>query len=464
MTIEEIISNSRHPGAIIDDLKKKTVAVPDWSKLEKEYDPSKHPVITDPNYTDKIKKGATEKVTRITLGWMKLAVKRMTELLFGIEVQRIYNDHGNEQEKKAAAILEAVYTRNRINSVNVERGRWLFAACEAVTLWYTQEQPTSYAGEPSRYKIRCRNYSPFSDLAKRSERIYPLYDEFDDLIALSIEYTRMEDNAPVTYFETYTKDTHVRWRNIVGEPAEVLRETYEIDKIPAVYIRRTEPIWEDQARNVFEVEWSLSRNGNYIRKNSRPTWVVASDDDIEIGNESNNDNEGRNVLHYPADAKFGYATWPQAIDSLKFQIEEIRREFFMQLQLPDMSMDSMKATPMSGEARKMLFIDAQMKARDESGAWLEFFSRETNVLKALLKKAYPGLAAAFDALEVEHRITPYQIRDDNEKFSNLSLATNGKPFMSQRTAVKEAGYVDDVDAELAQLAAEAAVDITEPSF
>lgn len=464
MNIQDIINSSRRPEVIIDDLKKKTIAVPSWSNLEKEYDPSKHPVITDPMYQDKIKGAATEKVTRITLGWMKLAVKRITELMFGLDVLRIYNDHDKEDQKRAAQILEAVYQKNRINAINTERGRWLFAACEAMTLWYAQEQPTVYAGEQSKLKIRCRSYSPFSDKTKRSEQIYPLFDEYDDLVALSVEYTRQEDNTTIRYFETYTADTHIRWRNTAGDPEEVLRETFEVGKIPAVYIRRSEPIWEDQARNVYEVEWSLSRNGNYIRKNSRPTWVVASDEDVEIGKESVNDNDGRNVLHYPADAKYGYATWPQAIDSLKFQIEEIKREFFMQLQLPDMSMDSMKATPMSGEARKMLFIDAQMKVKDESGAWLEFFDRETNVIKALLKKAYPSLASAFDELEVEHRITPYQIRDDNEKFSNLSIATNGKPFMSQRTAIKEAGYVDDVDAEIEQLNAESAADITEPTF
>lgn len=464
MTIEELINPSRQPGAIITDLKKKSITIPAWSVLEKEYNPNKHPVITDPMYRDKIKGETTERVTRITLGWMKLAVKRMTELMFGIDVLRIYNDHEKDDEKKAARILEAVYSKNRINAVNTERARWYFAACEAVTLWYAQDSPTVYAGEPSPLKIRCRTFSPFGDKAKRSEAIYPLFDEYDDLVALSIEYTRSEDDLTVTYFETYTDTTHIRWRNSGGGAEEILRETYEIGKIPAAYIHRSEPIWEDQARNVYEVEWSLSRNGNYIRKNSRPTWVVATDDDIELGQESSNDNDGRNVIHYPSGTTYGYATWPQAIDSLKFHIEEIKREFFLQLQLPDMSMDNMKSTPMSGEARKMVFIDAQMKVKDESGAWLEFLDRETNVIKALLKKAYPSLAAAFDNLEVEHRITPYQIRDDAERFSNLSIATNGKPFMSQRTAVKEAGYVDDVDSELDQLAAEAAADISEPTF
>ncbi|MCC8117280.1 MAG: phage portal protein [Bacteroidales bacterium] len=464
MDVNEIIAEGRMPADAIADLKKKSIVLPDWEKLEKEYNPRKHPVHTDPQYADKIKKGKTEKMTRITLGWQKLATKRMAELLFGIDVLRVYNDHGQEDEKEVAKIMEAIYMKNRINSRNIERGRWLYASCEAMTLWYAQEQPAVYAGHRSEIKLRCKSFSPFSDMGRHGERIYPLFDEFDDLVALSIEYTRKEDSLNISYFETYTADTHIRWRTSGANAEEELRETYDIGKIPAIYVHRGEPIWEDQSQNVYELEWSLSRNGNYVRKNSRPTWVVATDQDIELGSEAPGDNEGRNVLHYPAEAKYGYATWPQAIDSLKYQAQEIKNNFFMQLQLPDMSMDNMKSTPMSGEARKMVFIDSQMKVKDESGLWLEAFDREANVIKAFMAMMYPEMADAIDRLEVEHRITPYQIRDEGEKFQNLSMATNGKPFMSQRTAIKEAGYADDPDEEMEQIAAEGMADVMEPTI
>lgn len=466
MDIKKITNPQRTAQQIISDLKNKTVSPPEWSRLRKEYETREHPVMTDPFYRDKPRKNGKgmEHMSRITLDWLKLATKRMAALLFGIPVLRVYNDHDSEDEKLAAQILEAVYAKNRINAVNKKRARYLYASCEIATIWYTQEQPTAYAGQPCDLKLRCRTFSPFSDKAKGSEQIYPLFDEYDDLIALSMEYDRTEDGTTVRYFETYTIDEHIRWRNTAGQPEETLREPFDIGKLPGLYAMRPEPIWEDRAGNVHELEWNLSRNGNYIRKNSRPTWVVATDDDIEVGQEAGGDNESRNVLKYPADAKYGYATWTQAIESLKFHIDEIKRDFFMSLQLPDMSMDNMKATPMSGEARKMVFIDARMKAEDEGDIWLELLDRETNVLKAYLKKMFPSLAAAFDALEVEHRITPYQINDDGEKLNNISIATGGKRFMSQRTAIKEAGYVDDIDAELEAIQGEEATDITQPSF
>lgn len=455
MDIKEITSPERDARRIISDLKYKTVVVKPWANLRKEYEPKEHPVMTDKNYRDKVTKKGIEKVTRLTLGLQKLAVKRMTELMFAIPVQRVYNPV-NEQEKTVAKIMEAIFLKNRVNSLNIERGKSLFASCETITLWYSQEQPTMYAGQKSLLKLRCKNYSPMN-----GDSLYPLFDEYDDMIALSIEYTRKEGNRTITYFDTYTADEHIRWRTENGGTVEELRESVELGKITGIYIHRDEPIWEDQSPNVYEGEWTLSRNGNYIRKNARPNWVVFSDKKVNHGNEPTNDNAGRNVLQYGQNDKAEYKTWQQAIDSIKFHIDEIKRNFFMELQLPDMSMENMKATPMSGEARKMMFIDAQLKVTDESGIWLEFFDREINVVRAFMKKMYPSLSAAIDSLQVDVVITPYQIRDEAERITNLTNATNGKAIMSQRTAVANLGYVDDIDEELAQIAKESTVSLFE---
>lgn len=452
-TIDEILNSARIPSQIIEDLKFKTVSVPPWSKLEKEYEPKYHPVMTDKTYRDFVnKKGELIRMCRITMGLQKLAVKRMTELSFGIPVKRVYNAK-NDSEKKVAKIMEGIFDKNKINSVNIERGRYLYASCEFATIWYSQIQEAVYGGEKSSLKLRCKTYSPM-----KGDLLYPLFDEYDDMIALSIQYTREVRKEKTTYFETYTDHKHVRWvqSGRRSEWIEELNEDIKIGKIAGVYGTRPEPIWEDESKNLFEAEWSLSRNGNYLRKNSKPNWVVFSDDDIQSGKEPNDDRTSRNVLHYPANAKAGYQTWEQAIESLKFHVENIRKNFFVQLQLPDMSMESMKASPMSGEARKMMFIDGQLKVTDESGIWLDVFSREINVVKAFMKKMYPSLVSAIDNMDVEVIITPYNIKDDAEQINNFSNATNGKAIVSRRTAIKKLGIVDDVDEEIAQIEAEEA--------
>ena len=436
MATTDSISNT------ISDLKKKSISIPVWGDLEKEYDPRKHPVMTDKFYRDKVKKGVPERMTRITYGWQKLATKRMAELAFGIPVKRIYKPK-DEAEKKAGQILEDIYQRNRINSVNIERAKMFYACCEFITLWYAQAQPTEYAGEATPIKLRCKTFAPM-----KGDTLYPRFDEYDDLVALSVEYQRVEDNKTITYFDSYTDTTHNRWRNDGSGWATDIEERINIGKIAGVYAYRPEPIWENQSENVYEAEWAMSRNGNYLRKNSRPTWVICTDDNVNVGKEPTDNTAARNIVKYSKGSTAGYATWTQAIESLRFHIDEIKKNFFMQLQLPDMSMENMKATPMSGEARKMMFIDSQLKVMDEQGVWLETFDREFNVLRAFARVMYPNLAEAITSLKVEHEITPYTIQDTTERIKNLSDAAGGKAIASRRTAVSRLGWADDVDDEL----------------
>lgn len=451
----------RNPEDIVKDLRVKHYVLPDWhGKLELEYDPKKHPIFTDVNYLDNPSKKV--KLCRVACGWQKLATKRMSELIFGIQAKRVWRVDTDEH-RRAAKLIEGIFAKNRIDSVNLDRAKKLYCSCQFTTIWYNQVADTVYGGEKSYHKIRCKTYSP-----KDGDNLYPLFDEYDDLIALSIEYARTVGDVTTTYFETFTANMHMRWRkDEQGWAEDMAAEKVKIGKIAGVYMKRDEPIWEDESNNVYEVEWSLSRNGNYIKKNSKPNWVVRCDKS-ELENfrrEEDTDTTSRNVLYYPENAKVGFETWQQSVDALKFQNETIRRNFFMQLQLPDMSFESMKTTPMSGESRKMMFIDSELKVLDESGAWIDTLYRECMVVKEFAKLAVPSLASAIDSLELEEIIiTPYRIRDDNEKITNLTTATGGKAVMSQRTAIAKLGEVDDVDEEIKQINQEEAASLEEMAF
>ena len=460
-TIEEILDFERPASEIIADLKNKVVNVQDWSKLDKEYDPKKHPVMTDPTYADKVKNGQVVRMSRITYGWQKLATKRMAEMVFAIPSGRIYNAKTDGQ-KKAMRVMEAIYKKNRINGVNLDRARRLYAGCEFVTIWFTQEAETVYDGNVSPLKLRNRTFSPM-----KGEMLYPLFDDYDDMIALSVSYSRNVGNVRTEYFETYTSDIHMRWRAEGSSWVEDMEpEQISIGKIPGVYgVREEVHIWEYESGNVFELEWSTSRNGNYIRKNAKPTWVVIQDKDKldEFGREPDTDTTARNVVHYPAGTQADYKTWSQSVESLKYHQDSIRKNFFMQLQLPDYFYD-MKTSPMSGESRKIMFVDAELKVIDESGLWEDVLYREFNVIKAFAKAMFPSMAKDIESLEVEIKIYPYHINDDKETVSNLTAATGGKAIMSQRTAIAMYGEVDDPDEEMAQMMREDAQALEETVY
>lgn len=458
MTIEEILNSGGSNTSIIAALKEKTIIVPSWGGrfgLRHEYDPRKHPVMNRAIYPDIVNPdGSLERVTRITCDMQRLATKRMTELICGTPVKRVYNTT-DDKSAEYAKRLEAIFQRNRIDSVNIERCNMLFAGCEVMTLWYAVEQRNNLYGFDSPTKFRCRNFSPML-----GDELYPLFDEYGDLIALSVGYTRKTGLKKVSYFDTYTADRHVKWSNEVQGWNIVEDEQITLGKIPAIYMHRHTPIWEDTSKIVYEIEWALSRNGNYLRKNSKPLFVVFADEQIQYGDEQDEKKEFRSVLQYPKGSTAQYVTWTQAVENLKFYVTELRQSFFTQLQLPDWSYESMKSSPMSGESRKQLFIDCMLKVKDESGRLLEFFDREVSVVKSFLKSVSPQADhAIIDALQVTNEITPYTVSDDADTIQNLVTANGGKPIISQRESVEYLGWSTDVDKTMEQLKAQDTGDV-----
>lgn len=462
MTIEEILNSENSAESKITALKEKSIIVPVWGGrygLMQEFDPTRHPVMNKQKYPDIVTEEGIEYVTRVTCDLQRLATKRMTELVTGIPVKRIYKP-GNDRQKEIALYLESIYERNRIDSVNNERCNMLFASCEVLTLWYAIEERNNLYGFTSPLKLRCRNFSPML-----GDDLYPLFDEYGDMIAMSVGYTRKKGRKTVQYFDTYTSNKHIKWSNENGAWAEVENENITLGKIPCVYAWRPTPIWEDTSKTVYEIEWALSRNGNYLRQNSKPVFIVFADEAISYGDEKSPNKEFRTVMQYPSNGRAEYVTWTQAVENLKFYVEQLRDLFFTQLQLPDWSYGKMSQQALSGESRKQMFIDAQLKVKDESGRLIEFFDREVNVVKAFAKIMLgESYATDIDALKIETVITPFAITDEKDTINNLMAANGGKAIMSQRESIEMYGHSDDVDKTLQEIAEEDTRDVFEANY
>lgn len=461
MTINEILGLETSEAVRIQALQEKSINVPVWigpKGLLREYDPRRHPVNDKQIYPDIVTNEGVERVTRVTLNFQMLAVKRMSELICGIPVKRVYKPE-NERQQEVANYLEAIYERNRIDSVNNERTNMLFASCEVLTLWYAVEQPNNLYGFDSGLKLRCRNFSP-----TLGDSLYPYFDEYGDMTAMSVGYRRKVGRKTIEYFDTYTSDRHIKWSNESGEWAVVEDEAITLGKIPAIYAWRPTPIWEDTSRNVYEMEWALSRNGNYLRKNAKPRFCVFTDEIINYGDEKSQDKEFLGVMQYPKGSSAQYITWPQAVENLKFYVETLRALFFTQLQLPDWSYEKMSQQALSGESRKQLFIDCQLKVKDESGRLLEFFDRELNVVKAFLKVMLgDSYAADIDGLRVETLITPFTVNDEAETINNLLAANGNQPLVSQRESIQLLGWSDDAERTMGEIAAQSLADAFAPA-
>lgn len=444
----------------VAELRKKKIKTPDWEELEKAYNPKKHPILDKSKYPDIVtESGKPEAVTRVVVPFQRVAVKRTAELCFAIPVARSYTAE-TESEKEASKLIERLYRTLRINSLNLARARKLFASCEVATIWHAVPKPTSAYGFQSPVTLRQRTFSPMD-----GHKIYPLFDAFGDLIALSVEYT----SERVTYFETLTDAERVVFRSAGGGWEIEERQAHGLGKIPGVYIYRDQPAWEDSSSNVEEMEWALSRNGNYLRRNAKPLLAVMHDKEAEDFDapddayEKDSNQEFRSIFELPKGSSMEYVTWDGAPEALRFHYQTLRSLFFDSLQLPDWSHSEMKSTPMSGESRKQLYIDAKLKVVDESGELSLFLLREISVLRSFAAVLRPDLAEALSSIGVEVEIQPYEISDDKDTIANLSQA-KAAGLVSQREAIETLGWSPDPDKTLSEIRDELAYDAGEHSI
>lgn len=443
--ITAILDDTRPAHDIINDLKEKSVTVPSWDELFKDYEPTEHEIVSDTvTRKDKIRSnGDIEKASRIYIGLEKLLTKRMTEFTFAIPVKRVYhNTEDNETRQSIAKAIEAIYKYARVDSENIRRGTAYFASCEVFTIWYTVESPNTLYGFQSKFKLKCKTYSPMDGV-----KLYPLIDELGDMTAMSFEYTRKVKDEEVTYFETYTANVHYKWRQQGNGWELVKSEPVVILKIPGVYVYRPVPIYHGLSYIRKEIEYTLSRNSDVIAYNSAPILKVAG---MTQGAEYKG--ESRRVYRVENGGDVSYVSWAQSIEALKYHVDTLVKLFWSQAQMPDISFESMKSLGNIGfDARQTLLTDAHLKVGDESGAWIEAFERECNVVKAFLKMMNVSWKDEVDNVEVEHVITPFIQNDEKSEISKWVTASGGKAVVSQLEAIKNLGISKDPKETLSQI-------------
>ena len=372
----------------------------------------------------------------------------MTEFMFSIPVKRIYhNIENNKTRQQIAKAIENIYKYARIDSENIKRGNTYFASCEVFTIWYIVEKPNTLYGFQSKYKLKCKTYSPMDGV-----KLYPLLDELGDMLAMSFEYAKKIGQEEFTFFETYTAHTHYKWKQRGSEWEQIKAESIDIQKIPGIYIYRPVPIYHGLSYLRNEIEYTLSRNSDVIAYNSAPILKVAG----EIQGKEDK-GESRRVFRVENGGDVSYVSWSQAIEALKYHVNTLTNLFWAQSQMPDISFENMKSLGNIGfDARQTLLTDAHLKVGDESGDWIEAFERECSVIKAFAKRMNTSWANEVDNVEVEHIITPFIQMDEDATTDRLIKQNGGKAIKSQLQTIREAGS-NDPEATLQQIQKEEAM-------
>lgn len=437
-TIEELIREGKTIKDVVQYITENSYTEnPKWEELEKMYDANKHSIMDAGIRKDKLTKDGVDKVSRVKLSLQKLAVKRMAEMCFALPVKRTYSYETEEPIlKDITKSIEKIYKKVRIDDTNLERAREYFATCQIATIWYIKEEDNSIYGFKAKHKLRIKTYSE-----RKGHKLYPLFDELDDLIAFSISYSKKEKDKTINYFETITKDRIYKWKQNGSEWDEISNIENVIKKINVIYLEREESIYGEASHLVDEIEWTLSRNSDIIAYNAAPLIKVKGQlEGVE------DKGQERRVWVVSADGDVSYVSWEQSIEAIKYQIEELLMLYFLQLQLPNLSFENIKGlSTMSGEAIKNLLTDAHLKVGDEKGILNKFLDREFNVIKAFVGTMNTAWAQHLDKIDCEHEIQPFIMNDEMAEIDRLLKANGQKALMSQKESIEAFGQSNDVE-------------------
>lgn len=452
--LDIILDPSKGIDNIISALKNKTVKVPEWEQLAKLYYPDQHYILNDKlGRKDKVRSdGSLDKAARISIGLEMLLVNRISEFMFTIPVNRIYhNIEGDKTKQQIAKAIEAIYKYAKIDKENKKRGVLYYASCEIFTIWYAVEKPNTLYGFKSKYKLKCKTYSPMD-----GTELYPYFDEYGDMLAMSFQYKKEILGKEVTYFETYTSDKHYKWsQDGTGWISVVDAEPIKLLKIPGIYMNRETSIYHGLSVLREEIEYTVSRNSDVIAYNSAPVLKVTGE---LVGDEDKGDS--RRVFRLKNGGDVSYVSWEQSNQAVKDHIDMMLRLFWTQAQMPDISFYNMMNLGNIGyDARQTLLTDAHLKVGDEDGDWIELFEREGSIVKEFAKMLNVSWAKLIDDIEIEYVITPFIQNDEDATIDRAMKANGGKPVVSHFESIQMAGVTNNPQGTLEQIKKEEAEQI-----
>ncbi len=436
----------------IEQLKLRPTVLPAIEKIKNQYDPMLHDVNKTASRPDKRVKYSsgdkteerTEYVARIALDMQKYIVGKSVSFCFGNPVEITYNAKTPE-EKLITELIDEIMHDVKIHSHDRKVGRTLFTATEVAECWFTVEsKDPGYPIDASK-KIKVMLFSPMD-----GDTLYPLFNEYGDLIAFSREYERTEFGKTTTYFETYTDAEVLRYENEGGKkwnPSEGYPKKHDFGKIPVIYGSQAKSEWQDVQQMIDRLEKLLSNFADTNDYHASPTIVTKG---VVAGFASKGE-QGK-IIQIDGDGDARYMSWDRAPESVKLEIETLLNLIHMFTQTSNLSFESVKGIgAVSGIALRLLFTDAHLKVKDKQEVLDEYLQRRMNLLKTIIASEFPKQRLAVSKLRITTKIRPWMIDDAESLVKMLVDATAGKAVTSQKTAVKLAGLSSDSETEYAEI-------------
>lgn len=473
MTLEEILALDDVQTKIQYLKKGRKTPLPDRESLYNDWNPKNHEIIRDlekyPKLKIQVKPEQTyfdEKLNkvvkvpaeikeidpnRIALPIEQDIVNIQTAFTVGLEPEMECTPEKDEQS--LFDTLKNLLKQNKIKYKNKKIVRSWLAEQECAEYWYT-EKDTGFWGKlktlifgnvKPEYQLKSVIWSPF-----RGDKLYPFFDDSDNLIAFSREYKKRDING-VDYvcFMTITDTMVYNWE-FSTEQKEIPPFKHGFDKLPIIYAYRQESYCEKIKSLRVRLEKLLSNYGDCIDYHFFPILKLFGDVTSLSG-----DFKNRTVQLTGEGADAQYLTWQQASDTVKLELDSLIEKIYSMTNTPRIMPEQLKiiGTSFSGVSFRYMFMGAHLAVSNHAEVIGEFLQRRVNFLVHALGKINKGFEKASKTIDINVEIQPYMIDNLADKVTTAVQAVSGG-IWSRREGIVFAGNQDRIDEELKEIAGE----------
>jgi len=225
-------------------------------------------------------------------------------------------------------------------------------------------------------------------LENKNGTMTPYYDEYGHMIYFTWQYKVLNDeDKAVNYTTVYDKDNVYNFKEDSGKYVlEGKKTPHGFGKIPIVYFEQDKPEWYLSEDLIDRLELTLSRLSESNDYTGHPIMVLVGDVEGMPGK----DDSGKvftakqtfseeTQKWVSGDVKF--ASYDQAPDSIKLEIETILKFIYSLSSTTDLSFDALKGMGnIAGVAVRLMFLDPIIKAKMNEGINRTSLERIINVM------------------------------------------------------------------------------------
>lgn len=418
----------------------------------KEYDPSKHEVLSKSARPDKIvftptgKKNpvtgqielqqGVEPVARIPLALQKYIIGQKASFARGNGVKLRPSDPSSE-------VFSWVYSNWYNNKTDYDLRETILrmmSETQCAVVYYTDAESLRRAKEtkdPTKIRLKHKIWSPL-----KGSILYPYFDpETEALVALLREYESPEGD---TRFDMYIEADPEN-----GRPQPILRKfrmddltKYEqielpYPKMPIVYWGQEEGECEGTKELIVEMERSFSDFSTQMGYSADPI-LFGKGDAINLPAKGS---AGKFIEGSP-DSDLKYVTPDNATESRNLHFSMLQKWIFTLNRAVLLDIETMRGlSDVSGAALDRYLADAYMEATDhQTGYWGKGVQRMVNINLSVAKYL---LGKPEDDTVVVAEFTKYRINDIREITETMLLANGNRPLIDHEQSIAAAGLVDD---------------------